>query len=78
MSLTALLREGKPSGQVDKVMVAYKKLPEPEKQAFATLVKDPLWSGPQIAAELRKMGHDIQGDQVQNFRTKLKSGRVTL
>ena len=79
MSLAMLLREGKPNGhKQDKVLTAYGKLPEPEKQAFVQLVKDPMWSGPQIAAELRKMGHDVQGDQVQNFRSKLKNGRVTL
>jgi hypothetical protein len=79
MSLAVLLREGKPTGhKVDKVLVAYEKLPAIEKQAFVQLVKDPIWSGPQIAAVLREMGHDIQGDQVQAFRNKLRNGKVTL
>ena len=79
MSLTTLLAEGKPSGhKADKVVAAYRKLSEPEQAAFRELVQDPMWSGPQIAAELRAMGHEVHGDQIQNFRTKLKNGRVDL
>lgn len=79
MSLDALLTEGKPSGhRADKVLIAYRSLPEVQRAAFAELIQDPMWSAPQIAEALRDMGHDIQGDQVRNFRTKLKNGRVYL
>jgi hypothetical protein len=79
MSLTALLREGSPKGHKrDKVSMAYEKLPQPERAAFATLVKDPIWSAPQIAETLRKMGHDVTGDQIQHFRSKIRDGRVEL
>jgi hypothetical protein len=79
MSLTDLLTNGKPRGhKADKVLIAYHELPEFEQEAFRQLVADPIWSGPQIAAVLRDMGHDIQGDQVQALRNKIKTGKVTL
>lgn len=79
MSLKSLLAEGKPNGhKVDKVMAVYKGLPKSEQEAFRQLVQDPMWSGPQIATALRQMGHDIQGDQVQAFRTKIRNGKVAL
>lgn len=79
MSLSNLIKEGKPAGHKhDKVMAAFKSLAPAEQEAFKTLVKDPLWSGPQIASALRDMGHDIQGDQIQAFRTKIRSGKVAL
>ena len=79
MSLDALLTKGKPSGhRADKVLIAYRSLPEAERAAFAELIQDPMWSAPQIADALRTMGHDVDGDQVRNFRTKLKNGKVYL
>lgn len=79
MSLAVLLREGTPTGhKADKVAAVYEKLPPQERAAFATLVKDPLWSAPQIAATLRTMGHDVTGDQIQHYRTKVRNGRVSL
>ena len=79
MSLVSLLQDGKPSGnKVDKVLLAYRQLSEVEAEAFRSLVANPLWSGPQIAAALREMGHVIDGDQVQSFRTKLRNGKVSL
>jgi hypothetical protein len=79
MSLVNLVTAGKPAGhKFDKVMAAYQSLSPAEQDAFKVLVKDELWSGPQIAAELTKMGYEIQGHQIQNFRTKLKTGRVAL
>ena len=79
MSLIALLQEGKPAAhKFDKVMATYKALSPAEQDAFKALVLDDLWSGPQIAAELTKMGHELQGHQIQSFRTKLKTGRVAL
>ena len=79
MSLAELLASGKPTGhKVDKVMAVYEVLTEPEREAFRTLIQDPMWSGPQIALTLREMGFNIQGDQVQALRTKLRNGKVTL
>lgn len=79
MSLATLLTEGKPAAhKFDKVMAVYKALSPAEQDAFKVLVKDDLWSGPQIAAELVQMGHEIQGHQIQSFRTKLKTGRIAL
>ena len=79
MSLATLLQDGKPAAhKFDKVMAIYKSLAPAEQDAFKVLVRDELWSGPQIAAELTKMGHEVQGHQIQNFRTKLKTGRVAL
>jgi len=79
VSLVNLLQEGKPAAhKFDKVMAIYKSLPPAEQDAFKALVTDDLWSGPQIAAELTKMGHELQGHQIQAFRTKLKTGRVAL
>ena len=79
MSLDALLTKGKPSGhKADKVLIAYRSLSEDERAAFGQLIQDPMWSAPQIADALRELGHDIDGDQVRNFRTKLKNGRVYL
>lgn len=79
MSLTALLTEGKPNGhKADKVAAAYERLTAEEREAFRILIHDPMWSGPQIAAALRSMGHDVSSDQVQHYRTKLRTGKVTL
>lgn len=79
MSLATLLMEGAPKAhKYDKVMAAYRSLSPDEQDAFKILMSDELWSGPQIAAELSKMGFDIQGSQINNFRTKLKTGRVAL
>lgn len=79
MSLAELLASGKPTGhKVDKVMAVYEVLTDPEREAFRVLIQDPLWSGPQIALTLREMGFNIQGDQVQALRTKLRNGKVTL
>jgi hypothetical protein len=79
MSLAELLANGKPNGhKVDKVMAVYELLTADEREAFRTLINDPMWSGPQIALTLREMGFNIQGDQVQAFRTKLRNGKVTL
>jgi hypothetical protein len=79
MSLADLLINGKPTGhKVDKVMAVYDVLDAAEREAFRALIHDPVWSGPQIALTLRQMGFNIQGDQVQAFRTKLRTGKVTL
>jgi hypothetical protein len=79
MSLSELLTNGKPNGhKVDKVMAVYDLLNDTEREAFHTLIHDPMWSGPQIALTLREMGFNIQGDQIQAFRTKLRTGKVTL
>lgn len=79
MSLVTLLKEGEPKAhRFDRVMAAYRSLPPVEQDAFVQLINDPLWSGPQIAAELCKMGHDITGGQIVAFRNKVKTGRVSL
>lgn len=79
MSLAGLLKEGSPKGNgVDKVLVAYSTLSDDEAEAFRSLIADPLWSNPQIAAALREMGHDIHEGQVKNLRAKLRSGKVAL
>lgn len=79
MSLAELLASGKPHGhKVDKVLAVYNVLTNEEQEAFHVLINDPMWSGPQIALTLREMGFNIQGDQIQNFRTKLRTGKVTL
>jgi hypothetical protein len=79
MSLAELLQDGRPvAHKYDKVAAAYKSLGAVEQDAFRVLIHDDLWSAPQIAAELTRMGYDITGDQIRNFRTKLKTGRVTL
>ena len=79
MSLVSLVNEGKPAAhKFDKVMAVYRELAPNEQDAFKQLITNELWSGPQIAAELVKMGHEVQGHQIQNFRTKLKTGRVAL
>lgn len=79
MSLATLLKEGEPKAhRFDRVLAAYEALPPVEQDAFVLLINDPLWSGPQIAAELCKMGHDITSGQIVSFRNKLKTGRVKL
>jgi hypothetical protein len=79
MSLAELLANGKPNGhKVDKVMAVYELLDMVEREAFHSLIHNPMWSGPQIALTLREMGFNIQGDQIQAFRTKLRNGKVTL
>lgn len=79
MSLAELLASGVPHGhKVDKVLAVYELLTPSEQEAFRSLVANPIWSGPQIALTLREMGFNIQGDQIQHFRTKLKAGKVAL
>lgn len=79
MSLAQLLQEGQPvAHRTDKVMATYKSLGAVEQDAFRVLINDELWSAPQIADELTRMGFDISGDQVRSFRTKLRKGKVTL
>ena len=79
MSLAEQLQSGVPQGhKVDKVLAVYKELTDAEQAAFRSLVANPIWSGPQIALTLREMGFNIQGDQIQHFRTKLKTGKVAL
>lgn len=79
MSLSQLLATGKPSGhKADKVLAAYDHLTADEREAFRALIHDLMWSAPQIAAAMRELGHDLTGDQIQHFRTKLRNGKVTL
>lgn len=79
MSLAELLAHGKPTGhKVDKVLAVYELLTADEREAFRILITDPVWSGPQIALTLREMGFNIQGDQVQALRAKLRAGKVEL
>jgi len=78
MSLLSMLETEKPRGRTDKVLDAYESLPPGEKDAFALLIQDDTWSAPQLAEALQRLGHDIQAHQLTYFRTKLKTGRVTL
>ena len=78
MSFLATLKNEKPRGRTDKVMDAYESLSPSDKALFFELITDYTWSANQIAEALRKMGHDIQGHQLTHFRTKIKTGRVTL
>lgn len=75
MSLVSLLERGGSRRGTDKVQAAYDAMPEEERKAFRTIIKDQdQFTAPEVAAH---MG-GVTGDQVKRFRQKLREGRAQL
>lgn len=68
-------------GKPCKVTRFYADLPEEDKNLFAGLLRNPLYSGMDIANIVRAAGHDsykINRHSVEHFRRKLQEGTATL